>query len=132
MQIFRRQNDKGAPAGSIREAGGDAIQVVIDYFKQETLGPLRGLVRFLIFGIAGSVLLVTGLALLLVGLLRALQSETGTTFSGNLTWVPYGCVAAAALLLMGLAAWRITRGPASRRQSSQDGSVTNGTDRRAR
>lgn len=116
MQVSRRRDGKDAPAGSLRDLGGDALQVALDYAKQETVGPLQGLARFLVFGVAGSILLVTGLVLLLVGLLRVLQTETGTALSGNLSWVPYGCVAVVALVLIGLAAWRVARGPAARRR----------------
>jgi hypothetical protein len=118
MQLFNRAGtDDGpeGPADRVRQAGGDAIQLVIDYVKQETIGPLKGVGRFLAFGIAGSLALCVGLVLLLVGLLRLLQSETGTTFAGNLTWLPYVIVAVAALLVIGLAAWRVAKGPAARR-----------------
>ncbi|MHB8330472.1 MAG: hypothetical protein ACYDD6_12770, partial [Acidimicrobiales bacterium] len=76
--------ERGADRG-IPGAGGDFVQLVVDYAKQETLGPLRGLGRFVAFGVAGSVFLAVGLVVLLLAGLRALQSETGTTFSGNLT-----------------------------------------------
>ena len=105
----------GIAEGSVRRSGGDALQLVIDYVKQETLQPLKGLGRFLLFGIAGSIALCGGLAILLVALLRALQEETGTTFAGNWDWIPYLIVSFAALVLVGLAAWRITKGPAARR-----------------
>lgn len=100
----------------MRQSGSEALQLVLDYVKQETLTPLKGLGRYLLFGIAGSLALCAGLVLLLVALLRALQSETGSTFSGDLSWLPYVIVCAAAMMVMGLAAWRITKGPAARRR----------------
>lgn len=102
--------------GGVRKSGADALQLVVDYVKQETLTPLKGLGRFLLFGIAGSIALCGGLVLLLVALLRALQTETGSTFTGHLTWLPYVIVGAAAVLVMALAAWRIAKGPAARRR----------------
>lgn len=105
----------GKKRGGVRQSGGDALQLVIDYVKQETLAPLKGLGRFLLFGIAGSIALGAGLVVLLIALLRGLQETTGTTFAGNWTWAPYLIVAFGALLFMGLAAWRITKGPAARR-----------------
>jgi hypothetical protein len=101
--------------GGIRQSGSDAIQLVIDYVKQETLTPLKGLGRFLLFGIAGSLLLCSGAVLLLIALLRVLQTETGGTFAGNLSWLPYVITGAAAIVVMSLAAWRITKGAAARR-----------------
>ncbi|MGH9088885.1 MAG: hypothetical protein ACRDYZ_12385 [Acidimicrobiales bacterium] len=105
----------GTTRGSVRQSGSDALQLVIDYLKQETLGPLKGLGRFLLFGIAGSVALCGGLTVLLIALLRGLQETTGSTFAGNWDWAPYLIVSFGALLFIGLAAWRITKGPASRR-----------------
>ncbi len=120
MGLFDRSRDgaSGAaegPVGRVREAGGDAVQLTIDYLKQETLGPLKGVGRFLAFGILGSVALCVGVVLLLVGLLRLLQGETGTTFAGNLSWLPYLIVSVAAIVVIGLAIWRIAKGPATRR-----------------
>ena len=103
--------------GGVRQSGTEALQLVLEYVKQETLTPLKGLGRYLLFGIAGSLALCAGLILLLIALLRALQTETATTFGGNLSWLPYVIVCFAAILVIGLAAWRITKGPAARRRS---------------
>lgn len=108
------ERGSGGPGGEL----GELVDLVVAYAKQETLGPLRGLGRFVAFGLVGTVLLAIGLSVLLLGGLRALQTETGSTFSGNLTWLPYLVTSAAAVLVAGLAAWRITRGPARRRQRS--------------
>ena len=103
----------------IRQSGTDAVQLVIEYLKQETLTPLKGLGRYLIFGIAGSIALALGLVLLLIALLRALQTETGTTFAGDLSWLPYVIVCGAAIVVIAAAAWRITKGAAARRLPAQ-------------
>jgi len=105
-----------SPAGGVRQSGTDALHLVIEYVKQETLTPLKGLGRFLLFGIAGSIALATGLVLLLVAFLRALQTTTGTTFAGNLSWLPYVIVIAAAGLVIGLAAWRVMKGGGAERR----------------
>lgn len=102
--------------GGVRKSGSDAVQLVIEYIKQETLTPLKGLGRYLFFGIVGSVMLCAGVVLLLVALLRALQEHTGGYFSGTLTWAPYVIVGGGAVLVMGAAGWRIVRGPATRRR----------------
>ena len=98
--------------------GGELIDLVVQYAKQETLGPLRGLGRFVLFGLVGSLLLAIGLSMLLLGGLRALQTETGMTFTGDLTWIPYLVVGAAAVGVAVTATWRITRGPARRQERS--------------
>ena len=115
MGSFRRRGAGAAGLGKVRRSGGDALQLVLDYVKQETLGPLKGLGRFLVFGIAGSIALCAGLTTLLIALLRGLQETTGTTFAGNWNWVPYLIVAFMALVVLGSAAWRIGKGPAARR-----------------
>ena len=64
----------------------------MDYLKQEVVEPLRGLGRFLYMGIAGSFFLAFGLLLILLGVLRLLQTETGTALTGDWSWVPYAVV----------------------------------------
>ena len=77
----------------------EAFDLVKAYARQELLEPLVGVPRWLALGLAGSLALIVGLVLLLLGLLRALQTETGTVFAGNLSWIPY-LVAAAAMLIL--------------------------------
>lgn len=116
--MARRRSD-GASEGTVKrlqESSGDVLQIVVDYVKQETIEPIRGLGRFVAFGLTGSILIGSGLVLLLVAMLRLLQTETGTALTGNLSWVPYGAVVIVALVLIGLFTWRISRGPAVRRR----------------
>jgi len=101
--------------------GREFVDMVVAYAKQETLGPMRGVGRFVAFGVSGSIALSIGLLLLLLALLRALQTETGSTFQGNLSWLPYLITAAAGLALLGLSAWRITKTPAARTPGGGDG-----------
>jgi len=101
-------------------AGGDFFRLVVDYAKQETLGPVKGLARFVAFGIFGSIVLSVGVIVLLMAVLRVLQTETGTTFGGKLSWLPYVITAGAALVVAGLAGWRITKGAAARTARRSD------------
>jgi Putative Actinobacterial Holin-X, holin superfamily III len=105
-----KTKDGGARKGTTA-AGREFVDLVVSYAKQETLGPLRGLGRFVAFGAMGSVCLALGLLILLLALLRALQTETGSTFRGNFSWAPYLITAAAALAVLGLSVWRITKTP---------------------
>jgi hypothetical protein len=107
----RRTKSESGPQG-VRESGEDAIALTIDYVKQETLGPLKGLGRFLAWGVAGSFAMALGLLLLLIGVLRVLQDETGTSLTGDWSWVPYFVVSVLGLGVVGIATWRITAGPA--------------------
>jgi len=95
----------------LRHAGDDAFQLTVDYLKQETVEPLRGLGRFLYMGIAGSFFLAGGILLILIGVLRLLQTETGTALTGDWSWVPYAVVIVLGLIVIGVAVWRITAGP---------------------
>jgi hypothetical protein len=95
----------------LRHAGDDAFQLTVDYLKQETVEPLKGLGRFLYMGIAGSFFLAFGILLILLGVLRLLQTETGTALTGDWSWVPYAAVFVLGLLVIGVAVWRITAGP---------------------
>jgi hypothetical protein len=105
-----RSSSKDNPGG-LRQSGDDAFQLTLNYLKQETLEPLKGLGRFLAFGLAGSVGIAIGVVLGLVGILRLLQTETGTALSGDWSWVPYFVVSVVGAAVAGLAAWRITAGP---------------------
>ncbi len=95
----------------LRNAGDDAFQLTVDYLKQETVEPLRGLGRFLYMGIAGSFFLAGGILLVLIGVLRLLQTETGTALTGDWSWVPYAVVVVLGIAVIGVATWRVTAGP---------------------
>ena len=63
--------------------------MVVAYFRQQTLVPLQQLGRYVGFGILGSLLLGFGVSSSRCRRLRALQDETGDTFTGDWSWVPY-------------------------------------------
>lgn len=64
-------------------------ELVVAYLKQETVEPIKQLGRFVAFGVAGSLFLSIGLVMLTLSVLRVLQTETDTMFTGNLSWLPY-------------------------------------------
>ncbi len=101
-------------SSGLRSKGTDVFELIIDYVKQETLEPLKGLGRFIVFGVAGSVALAAGFVVLAVALLRVLQGETGTTFEGNLSWVPYVICAAVSIGVAAVAIVAIGKGQARR------------------
>jgi len=82
-----------------------------DYARQETVDPLKGVARYVAFGLGGVLLGGIGVAMLLLALLRALQLQTGVDepLSGSLTWVPYLVVLVVAVLLVAVAVARISR-----------------------
>lgn len=96
-------------AQSVPELVSELWQLTVDYAKQETIDPLKGLGRFVGFGLGGAFALGIGVTLLMLSGLRALQTETGTTFTGNLSWIPYLIVVAVGVLLILLAVARVNR-----------------------
>jgi hypothetical protein len=92
--------------------------LVVEYFKQETLVPLKQLRRYITFGVLGALLLGQGVILLAVAALRALQTETDTTFTGNLSWIPY-VIVTAATLIGAVITWQ-ARGVVKRRREGKE------------
>jgi hypothetical protein len=86
------------------QVASELWELIVGYFRQETLDPLKQLGRFVAFGIVGAFLLGFGVILLAVSGLRALQTETGDTFDGDWSWVPY-LIVTAVLLLGGGITW---------------------------
>jgi hypothetical protein len=78
-------------------------QLVVAYLKQETIEPLKGLVRFIAVGAGAMFCLGIGAVLVLLAGLRALQTETGDAFDGNWSVLPYVFVLIGAGLIAGLA-----------------------------
>ena len=104
--MAERGDDKSLPTQI-----GELWQLVLAYFRQETVEPVRNLGRFVLFGVAGSLVLGFGLLLLLLAALRILQTETGSHLHGNLSWLPYVIVLVLALILAGasMAGWSKSR-----------------------
>jgi len=88
---------------------GEMFDLVKSYAKQEILSPLEGSGRWITFGLMGSVLLMLGLTSLSLALLRVLQEETGSTFTGNLSWAPATLTLAAVTAVIALLVSKITK-----------------------
>jgi len=98
-----------AKSNTLSDQVDDIVLTARAYVVQETVGPLRGLGRFLGRGLAAALLIGLGLTLLLLALLRGIQYETYPHLTGNWSWVPYAIVLVVALLIAALAASRITK-----------------------
>jgi hypothetical protein len=86
------------------------VEVVKEYAVQETLGPVKGAGKWLAFGAAGAACVGIGCALLVLGFLRMLQTESAKTFAGSwVTIAPYFFALIATLFVMTFAAWRISK-----------------------
>lgn len=91
-----------APPAASRPAGGgkaddkgigthvnELLGLIIAYAKQETVEPVKQLGRFVLWGVAGALLIAAGGALAALAVLRLVQFETAPHLQGSLTWVPY-------------------------------------------
>ena len=91
--------------------------LVVAYAKQETLEPIKGLGRFIAFGVAGSLLVAVGLVLLILAVVRVLQEELSDTFDGNWSFAPYLIALVFCIVVSVLAARGI--GAAKRRKEAR-------------
>ncbi len=78
------------------------------YAVQEIFGPLRGIGRFIGFGLAGSIFVSLSFLLGGLGLLRLLQAEV-LIFKDTWSFVPYLIAAAAMLLVLAALIGAVTR-----------------------
>ena len=99
----------------IPQIASELYELVVAYFKQETTEPLKALGRVVAYGLAGSLLIGVGVVCITVGGLRLLQTETGSTFTGNWSWVPY-LIITVLLGIGGALTWKIGT---SRRQKRE-------------
>ncbi|HET6811445.1 MAG TPA: hypothetical protein VFH50_10590 [Acidimicrobiales bacterium] len=110
MAALRDDKKEGGRDQGVPQLVGELWELVVAYLKQETIEPLKGIGKFLALGIPGAVLSALGLAVLLLAVLRVLQTRTGSTFTGNLTALPYVITAATAIAVAALAGVAIVSG----------------------
>ena len=99
-----RNNPKSLPTLAV-----ELKDLVVTYAKQETLEPIKGLGRFIGFGVAGSLLVALGLVLLVLAVIRVLQEELPEVFDGNWSFAPYVialvfCIVVSVLAARGISA----------------------------
>jgi hypothetical protein len=96
------------PKGATSEAS-ELIDLLKRYVLQETVGPLKTMGRSLGFGAAAALMFGIGAVFALLGVLRVLETETGTLFSGDWSWAPYGLTTLAGFVVIGLGAAMLLR-----------------------
>jgi membrane protein implicated in regulation of membrane protease activity len=92
-------------ADNPQETVRELKDLVIAYAKQEATTPLQGMLRIVGFGVAGALLMGTGVLFLAIGILRALQSNHGWAVNGNWSWVPYVIVVALMAIVIAVSYW---------------------------
>ena len=107
-QRLARQAER-ARAAEADASVGEVIETLKAYAKQETVGPLKGAGAWLGFGAAGALTLSLGLVMLLLGLLRLLQTEWSRSAEGSLSWLAYLITFVVALAFIALALLRVKK-----------------------
>ncbi len=99
-----RPTAKSTPATkgdkSVPQVASELWTLTVDYAKQEIKDPVKGLGAYLLWGTLSMLLIGLGMVLLAIGALRALQTETGTMFTGSLSFLPYAIVLFGATLVL--------------------------------
>ncbi|HEX3425313.1 MAG TPA: hypothetical protein VHT30_04220 [Acidimicrobiales bacterium] len=111
LRESKKSGDEGLPA-EFKEL----IDLIVTYAKQQTIDPLKQLLRWVGWGVAGAVAVGLGLFLIGLGLLRAIQSETGRHLHGDWSWVPYLVVVVYFGIVVGVMVRSMTRGPRSSKE----------------
>lgn len=88
---------------------GEVVDFVKAYAKQETIEPLRGAGRWLGYGAAAAFVMGLGLMLILLGLLRLVQTELDRLATGSLSWVAYGVTLVVTVILLVLTLLRVKK-----------------------
>lgn len=92
---------------NLSTSGRELYDLLVAYARQETTEPLKGLGQYLSYGAGGSIMVALGSTLLVIGVLRLLQTETGSTFTGNWSWAPYLLTLLVAVVIIALAVFAI-------------------------
>jgi heme exporter protein D len=103
----RKATTRKSPADHVTELR----EMVVGYAKQEMIDPVVALKRYVGWGSAGSLFVGTGCAILLLGILRGLQTidflnEPGEPHGGTWSWLPYVITLAVAAVMIALSLWR--------------------------
>ena len=67
----------------------DVLDLVVSYAKQETIEPLRGALRWILWGLASMAFICTGLVFLVLGVVRVSQDVLGESFQHSWSFVSY-------------------------------------------
>ena len=89
---------------SLRPSADELVAMLRRYLIQETIAPLKAIAKGVLIALGGAMLFGFGGVVVLIGVLRVLQGETGSAFAGNWSFVPYVITALAGIALIGLAA----------------------------
>ena len=87
----------------------ELYDLVVNYARQQTIEPIRGVGRWLVFGLVAAVLMSIGLVLGVLGVLRVIQT-TAIGESNGWSWTGYLITMVVCIAVGWLAISRIRRG----------------------
>ncbi len=88
---------------------GEVIDFVKAYAKQETLDPLKGAGRWLAYGAAAALAMGLGLMIVLLGLLRLIQTELEDLAEWQWSWAAYAITLVVAAGLLAITLLRVKK-----------------------
>ncbi len=98
--------------------------------NRRRIDPIKGLGKYVAFGLAGAVLLGLGVMFIAIGVLRVLQGDAGDPhFTGNWSWAPYAIVVVGSF---GFAGDRLVRGYQGEHEEEEVMSANEGAGTRKR
>jgi hypothetical protein len=120
VALAPRESKKSAKDEGLPAEFKELIDLVVTYAKQETIGPLKDLKRYVGFGLLGAVAWGLGLFFLGLGLLRAIQTEAGRHLAGDWSWAPYLCVVVFYGVVIAILVGRMSHGPGQDNDRSKE------------
>lgn len=87
----------------------EIVDLVVAYARQETIEPLRGAGRWIMWGLASMILVSLGTVLVALGLLRLVQDLSSEVFDGGWSFVPYVFGTVFAVVVVGIALFQVRR-----------------------
>jgi hypothetical protein len=104
-------NDRPRTLGTKKDE--PSLNEVIDYVRayatQETVGPLKGVGRWLGFGAGAAFAMGLGLMIVLLGVLRLIQTEFDRLATGSLSWAAYAVTLVLTIILLAITLMRVKK-----------------------
>jgi len=87
----------------------DVVELVVAYARQETVEPLRGAGRWILWGLVSMTFVALGMVIFSLGLLRLTQDLGDSAFDGGFSWAPYAIALLFAVAIVVLAVSQIRK-----------------------
>ena len=114
---LRQVDPVAAKNSAAKGVGGakDIVRLAVAYAKQETVDPVKGLAKYLAWGISGALFMGFGLVLLSLSLLRGIQEHR---WGRQTSFAPYLLTALGGIVALGAIAIALKRATASTSRSN--------------